>query len=107
MAIRLSKAFGSRPEIWLKMQLAFDLAAAGEDRPAASRSEGSSQSSQSIVSFPIAGIDSMQYPNSSHSGLSRRFWHNMLCVAERNLLYFQLSAFGVVTAQYCYFTMSW
>src|SRR5436305_11264583 len=28
MAIRLSKAFGSRPEIWLKMQLAFDLAAA-------------------------------------------------------------------------------
>jgi len=28
MAIRLSKAFGSRPEIWLKMQLAFALAAA-------------------------------------------------------------------------------
>jgi addiction module HigA family antidote len=26
MAIRLSKAFGSRPEIWLKMQLAHDLA---------------------------------------------------------------------------------
>ena len=28
MAIRLSKAFGSRPETWLKMQLAFDLAQA-------------------------------------------------------------------------------
>ena len=28
IAIRLSKAFGSQPEIWLKMQLAFDLAAA-------------------------------------------------------------------------------
>lgn len=26
MAIRLAKAFGSRPEAWLKMQLAFDLA---------------------------------------------------------------------------------
>jgi len=26
MAIRLSKAFGSRPETWLRMQLAFDLA---------------------------------------------------------------------------------
>jgi antitoxin HigA-1 len=28
MAIRLSKAFGSTPETWLQMQLAFDLAAA-------------------------------------------------------------------------------
>jgi addiction module HigA family antidote len=28
MAIRLAKAFGSRPEIWLKMQLAYDLAQA-------------------------------------------------------------------------------
>jgi len=28
MAIRLSKAFGSAPETWLKMQLAYDLAAA-------------------------------------------------------------------------------
>lgn len=28
MAIRLSKAFGSRPETWLKMQWAFDLAQA-------------------------------------------------------------------------------
>ena len=28
MAIRLSKAFGSTPETWLRMQLAFDLAAA-------------------------------------------------------------------------------
>jgi addiction module HigA family antidote len=28
MAIRLSKAFGSTPETWLKMQLAFDLAEA-------------------------------------------------------------------------------
>jgi len=28
MAIRLSKAFGSTPETWLHMQLAFDLAAA-------------------------------------------------------------------------------
>jgi antitoxin HigA-1 len=28
MAIRLSKAFGSRPEIWLRMQLAYDLAEA-------------------------------------------------------------------------------
>lgn len=28
MAIRLSKAFGSRPESWLRMQLAFDLAQA-------------------------------------------------------------------------------
>jgi addiction module HigA family antidote len=28
MAIRLSKAFGSRPETWLKMQLAHDLAQA-------------------------------------------------------------------------------
>lgn len=28
MAIRLSKAFGSRPEMWLRMQLAFDLAQA-------------------------------------------------------------------------------
>ena len=28
MAIRLSKAFGSMPETWLRMQLAYDLAAA-------------------------------------------------------------------------------
>src|SRR5580698_8871731 len=28
MAIRLSKAFGSTPETWLRMQIAFDLAAA-------------------------------------------------------------------------------
>lgn len=28
MAIRVSKAFGSRPEVWLKLQLAFDLAQA-------------------------------------------------------------------------------
>lgn len=28
MSIRLSKAFGSRPEIWLKLQLAYDLAQA-------------------------------------------------------------------------------
>jgi antitoxin HigA-1 len=28
MAIRLSKAFGSTPETWLQMQLAYDLAAA-------------------------------------------------------------------------------
>jgi addiction module HigA family antidote len=31
MAIRLSKAFGSTPETWLRMQLAFDLAAALKD----------------------------------------------------------------------------
>src|SRR6202790_3614550 len=30
MAIRLSKAFGSTPETWLRMQLAYDLAAARE-----------------------------------------------------------------------------
>lgn len=30
MAIRLSKAFGSRPETWLRMQLAFDLARAAK-----------------------------------------------------------------------------
>jgi plasmid maintenance system antidote protein VapI len=28
MAIRLSKAFGSTPETWLRMQLAYDLAKA-------------------------------------------------------------------------------
>ena len=28
MAIRLSKAFGSTPETWLRMQIAYDLAAA-------------------------------------------------------------------------------
>ena len=28
MSIRLSKAFGSTPETWLRMQLAYDLAAA-------------------------------------------------------------------------------
>lgn len=28
MAIRLSKAFGGRPELWLRMQLAYDLAQA-------------------------------------------------------------------------------
>ena len=31
MAIRLSKAFGSTPETWLRMQLAYDLAAALRD----------------------------------------------------------------------------
>src|SRR5277367_4176179 len=31
MAIRLSKAFGSTPETWLRMQLAFDLAAARKE----------------------------------------------------------------------------
>ena len=31
MAIRLSKAFGSTPETWLRMQLAYDLAAARMD----------------------------------------------------------------------------
>ncbi len=25
MALRLSKAFGSRPEVWLKMQMAYDM----------------------------------------------------------------------------------
>jgi len=31
MAIRLSKAFGSTPETWLRMQVAFDLAQARKD----------------------------------------------------------------------------
>ena len=31
MALRLSKAFGSMPETWLRMQLAYDLAAARKD----------------------------------------------------------------------------
>jgi plasmid maintenance system antidote protein VapI len=31
MAIRLSKAFGSTPETWLGMQLAYDLAQARKD----------------------------------------------------------------------------
>ena len=31
MGIRLSKAFGSTPETWLRMQLAYDLAAARKD----------------------------------------------------------------------------
>ena len=31
MAIRLSKAFDSTPETWLRMQLAYDLAAARDD----------------------------------------------------------------------------
>lgn len=32
MAIRLSKAFGSTPETWLRMQLAYDLARALKDQ---------------------------------------------------------------------------
>ena len=32
MAIRLSKAFGSTPETWLRMQFAYDLAQASKDR---------------------------------------------------------------------------
>ena len=31
MAIRLAQAFGSTPETWLRMQLAYDLAAARKD----------------------------------------------------------------------------
>jgi addiction module HigA family antidote len=31
MAIRISKAFGSTPETWLRMQLAYDLAQARKD----------------------------------------------------------------------------
>jgi addiction module HigA family antidote len=31
MAIRLTKAFGSTPETWLRMQIAYDLAAARRD----------------------------------------------------------------------------
>ena len=31
MAIRLSKAFGSTPETWLRMQVAYDLAAVRKD----------------------------------------------------------------------------
>jgi|SRR5581483_4969904 len=31
MAIRLAKAFGSTPETWLRMQIAYDLAAARKD----------------------------------------------------------------------------
>src|SRR5580692_11855508 len=31
MALRLSKAFGSTPETWLRMQLAYDLAQARKD----------------------------------------------------------------------------
>jgi addiction module HigA family antidote len=31
MAIRLTKAFGSTPETWLRMQLAYDLAAAQKE----------------------------------------------------------------------------
>lgn len=32
MAIRLSKAFGSTPETWLRMQLSYDLARAGKTK---------------------------------------------------------------------------
>jgi antitoxin HigA-1 len=32
MAIRLSKAFGSTPETWLRMQSAYDLAAARKNQ---------------------------------------------------------------------------
>jgi addiction module HigA family antidote len=32
MAIRLTKAFGSTPETWLRMQLAYDLAAARKNQ---------------------------------------------------------------------------
>jgi plasmid maintenance system antidote protein VapI len=32
MAIRLTKAFGSTEETWLRMQLAYDLAAARRDQ---------------------------------------------------------------------------
>ena len=31
MSIRLSKAFGSRPEVWLGMQMAYDLAQANKN----------------------------------------------------------------------------
>jgi len=31
MAIRLSKAFGSSPEVWLGLQMDYDLAQAGKD----------------------------------------------------------------------------
>jgi plasmid maintenance system antidote protein VapI len=31
MAIRLSKAFGSTPETWLRMQIAYDLAGARKE----------------------------------------------------------------------------
>jgi plasmid maintenance system antidote protein VapI len=31
MAIRLTKAFGSTPETWLRMQLAYDLAVARKE----------------------------------------------------------------------------
>jgi len=31
MAIRLARAFGSTPETWLRLQLAYDLAAARKD----------------------------------------------------------------------------
>jgi plasmid maintenance system antidote protein VapI len=31
MAIRLTKAFGGTPETWLRMQVAYDLAAAWKD----------------------------------------------------------------------------
>lgn len=34
MAIRLSKAFGSTPEVWVRMQAAFDLAQAMNRAPA-------------------------------------------------------------------------
>jgi len=33
MAIRLSKAFGSTPETWLRMQLSYDLAQARKNEP--------------------------------------------------------------------------
>jgi addiction module HigA family antidote len=37
MAIRLSKAFGSTPETWLRMQLAYDLAKARKNESPGSR----------------------------------------------------------------------
>ncbi len=42
MAIRLSKAFGSTPETWLRMQLAYDLAQArkGENKIRVRRQHG-------------------------------------------------------------------
>jgi addiction module HigA family antidote len=48
MAIRLSKAFGSTPETWLRMQLAYDLAQARKDEsknqgPAASCGRGTTR----------------------------------------------------------------
>jgi plasmid maintenance system antidote protein VapI len=53
MAVRLSKAFGSTAETWLRMQMQYDLAQIREDKIKVTRVKNAAASSAARASFRL------------------------------------------------------